>query len=373
MSRTVHPVDDFAPERTVSEVVDGVPSARRHRPHHDRRWLPTELVRSDRIWPVDNPRSTRPHDVELRSNGGVVRYGELLKQGLTAAEIKRMVRSGELIPLRRGCYARRSTALTPEAQHLQLLAATRPSLAADTVLTHGTAAVLHGLPVPIPQLTKIHITRPDTSGRTTRCVWRHSAPLPPTSLTEVAGVPVTTIERTVVDLARWLSYPDAVAVVDAALRLGVEREALDHEIHLAKRRRFNERARRAVAFGDPRAESPGESRSRVLIADLNLPMPDLQREFHNAAGEVDARVDFDWDEFGVCGEFDGHAKYGRLLKPGQSVERVIHFEKQREEVLRTHDRWTVRWDSNSLKDPARFRRIIESGFRNGTRGRWPRH
>lgn len=262
--------------------------------------------------------------------------------------------------------------MTPEAQHLQLLEATHPSLASGTVFSHSTAGVLHGLPLPIPQLTKVHITRPGSSGRATRSVWRHTAALPTESVTEVADLRVTTIERTVVDLARWLPYEDAVAVVDAALRLGVDRAGLDVEVERARRRRFNERARRAVAFGDPRAESPGESRSRVLMAQLGLPRPELQREFRTAAGAVDARVDFDWDEFGVCGEFDGHTKYGRLLRPGQSVEQVIHFEKRREELLRTHGRWTVRWDNNNLKDPQHFRPIIESGFRNGPKGRWRR-
>ena len=33
-----------------------------------------------------------------------------------------------------------------------------------------------------------------------------------------------------------------------------------------------------------------------------------------------ARPDFWWEERGLAGEFDGMVKYGRLLRPGQSVE-----------------------------------------------------
>lgn len=300
------------------------------------------------------------------------RYAELLDQGLTPTQIKRRVAAGELIALRRGIYLDRRAARTPEQRHRQLLQATRPQLADGAVFTHVTAAVLHGLPVPIQDLATVHITRVATGGRRTAHVHRHSAPLPDDVLAQVDGVTVTTIERTVVDMARWLTYEDGVAVVDAALRLGVARAALEREVERARRRSGNARARRAVVFGDGRAESPGESRSRVLIARLRLPLPALQREFRDRWGHVDARVDFDWEEFGVCGEFDGKVKYGRLLRPGQSVEEVVLLEKNREELLRTHGRWTIRWRYADLQDPGRFRHIIESGFRNGPRGTWPR-
>lgn len=179
-----------------------------------------------------------------------------MEQGLTPAEIKRLVRGGDLIRLRRGCYALRGSVKTPEQRHRHLLEATRPTLAPDAVFTHVTAAVVHGLPVPIPSLARIHITRVDGGGRVTANVCRHSASLPDWSLTEVDGLLVTTIERTVVDVTRWLSFEHGVAVVDAALRRGVERASLEEELVAARRRRFNTRARRAVAFGDPRAESP---------------------------------------------------------------------------------------------------------------------
>ncbi|WP_432560247.1 hypothetical protein [Granulicoccus sp. GXG6511] len=175
------------------------------------------------------------------------------------------------------------------------------------------------------------------------------------------------------DCARLLPYADAVAVVDAALRQGIDRDALIEELDLGRRRPGNVLARQAVNFGDARAESAGESRSRVVIAQLGLPMPDLQREFFNHKGEVEARVDFDWEDYGMCGEFDGEAKYGRLRRAELSVEEVVLFEKQREERLREHGRWTVRWVNATVKQPELLRRVIENGFRNAaatSRRRW---
>ena len=60
-------------------------------------------------------------------------------------------------------------------------------------------------------------------------------------------------------------------------------------------------------------------------------------------GEVIARLDFLWREQGVAGEFDGKVKYGRLLKPGQSIEEVIFAEKVREDRVRDEDLGMVRW------------------------------
>lgn len=110
----------------------------------------------------------------------------------------------------------------------------------------------------------------------------------------------------------------------------------------------------------------------MAIARLNLPMPSLQREFFHDNGDLIARVDFDWEEFGVSGEFDGLVKYGRLLKPGQSQENVVLFEKRREEQLRGCGRWVIRWTHQDLADLRTFGRIVEAGFRYGPTGAWRR-
>ena len=45
----------------------------------------------------------------------------------------------------------------------------------------------------------------------------------------------------------------------------------------------------------------------------------------------------------TIGEFDGRVKYGRLLKPGQSVEQIVDEEKLREDALRDLGWQVVRW------------------------------
>lgn len=120
-------------------------------------------------------------------------------------------------------------------------------------------------------------------------------------------------------------------------------------------------------FGDGRAEGPGESWSRVQMATLGLPMPQLQTRILDARGEFVARVDFEWEEYGVVGEFDGKTKYGRLLKPGQHVDTVVRQERAREERIRRQSRWVIRWNTKELFDADMFKQIILTGLKNGTR------
>lgn len=77
----------------------------------------------------------------------------------------------------------------------------------------------------------------------------------------------------------------------------------------------------------------------------------------------------DWPDFGSCGEYGGKDKYGRLLRPRQTTKDAVLFEKQREEVLRGHGRWPIRWSKDDLKDRKQFYRIITTGLNHGLRAR----
>lgn len=327
-----------------------------------------KTIGTDNTLVVDNPASVTQNTVRTRLAELVETYQRLLARGLTKAEITALVRSRQLVRLRRGAFVPPGPPGSPEARHLELLAATVPTLAADSVVSHISAGVLHEVPVPFGELHKVHVTR-SVSGRITKHVHRHQGRLPAESLVDIKGYAVTSLPRTAADLARWLAYADGVAVLDATLRRGLSRAELEDHVRAAARRPGNERARRAVAFANPLAESAGESRSRVLMTELGLPEPVLQQEFRNANGEVDARVDFDWPELGACGEYDGRLKYGRLLRPGQSLEDVILFEKQREQVLRDHGRWMIRWSDTELQNPKLFHRVVSTGLAYGSKAR----
>ena len=120
-----------------------------------------------------------------------------------------------------------------------------------------------------------------------------------------------------------------------------------------------------VAFADGRSESAGESHSRVMLHRIGLPPSTLQLSVVDSSGRLVGRCDFGWEEQRTLGEFDGLVKYGRLLKPGQTVADVVYAEKLREDALRA-ERWgMVRWIWSDLAAPAqlvaRWTRALERG------------
>lgn len=251
--------------------------------------------------------------------------GELRDRGFEYADLRRMSASGELRRLRRGAYAD-PIAAEPESRqaHLELLRATMRQSAPATVASHMSAAAVHGLPLWHSMLDRVQLTRDRPGGvkRRTYSVVR-GIPLDADDVVVVDGTLVTSLARTVLDLGCQLHMRKAVAVGDAALRLGLTPEQVESVLERGRRRHGIGRARRSLGFLDARAESPGESTSRVIFFEIGLPKPDLQVEVRNRAGRLLGRCDFGWEEACTVGEFDGRVKYGRILKPEQKVEDVV--------------------------------------------------
>jgi hypothetical protein len=269
----------------------------------------------------------------------------LRNQGFDDRELGRMKRNGSLIPVRRGAYVRDRPAERTQAEaHKELVFATAPQLQYGAVVSHASAAVLHGLPTWPKALDRVHVTRNRSGGGNRRSVVHvHAAPLADDHITTIDGVPVTSLARTVLDLCRTVPIEQAVAAGDRALAYGLVRAVLDD--HLAQMRRWpgTRQAGRALGLLDPRSESPGESVSRVRLILDGLPAPEPQQDIFDHHGRFVARVDFCWKEQRTIGEFDGKLKYGRALQPGQPIEDVLFEEKRREDALRDLGWQIVRW------------------------------
>jgi hypothetical protein len=283
--------------------------------------------------------------IALAAMDDIVLTQALRAQGLTTEELTRLQRSGDLTRIRRGAYSHDpGRELRREDRHRRMVLATAPLLLDGSVVSHGSAAVLHRLPVWAPAIDKVHVTCSRSGqGKRRGIVHVHGAPLAATDLAVVDGVVVTSLARTVLDLSRTRPLEQAVAAGDAARRLGLSAATLGLGLLGMERWPGVRAARRAVDFLDARSESVGESVSRVRMHLDGLPAPELQVEIIGPAEQVIARVDFLWREQGVAGEFDGKVKYGRLLKPGQSVEEVVFDEKVREDRIRDEDLGVVRW------------------------------
>jgi very-short-patch-repair endonuclease len=153
----------------------------------------------------------------------------------------------------------------------------------------------------------------------------------------VAGVPVTSPERTALDLGCWYPTVTAVAGIDALAR-ATEIKAADVEL-LARRyagRRGIARARKATDLFDPGAQSPKESWLRIVLIQAGLQRPQTQIPVRDEFGSVFAYLDMGWDEVKVAVEYDGdqhrtdRRQYAwdvrrseRLQRCGWSVVRVV--------------------------------------------------
>jgi hypothetical protein len=122
-----------------------------------------------------------------------------------------------------------------------------------------------------------------------------------------------------------------------------------------------------VAFADGRSESAGESHSRVVLHRIGLPPSTLQLEVLDPSGRLVGRCDFGWEEQRTLGEFDGLVKYGRLLKPGQTVADVVYAEKLREDALRDEGWQMVRWGSADLRREQVVAVRLQRAFRRSGR------
>lgn len=252
-----------------------------------------------------------------------------------------MVERGELIRIGWGYYATADLAeLVPGLPIGRLLlsaAAAAAALGPSAAVSHQTAAQLHGLSMLGPAPAELSLTRPPGSGsRSGRPGVRvHCAALPAGHVGGRLAVPVTTVARTVIDLARGLDFRAGVVVADSALQQKLtSKKELRAVIAACPRWRGVRRAAQVVEFADGGAESPLESLARVVFRDGGLPPPELQIEVRDS--EFIGRVDFLWRKFRTIAEVDGAGKYDdrnlavRQLRRDKRLREagyeVVHFD-----------------------------------------------
>lgn len=289
---------------------------------------------------------------------------ELYERGLAKYDLMRLVRIGELERVRRGVYSDPLGHGVPATdRHLRLVAAAVPLLDQETVVSHGSAAILHGLPGWVAPDGPVHVTRPRPGGgQRRRLIHLNTAPLAPSDIAQIGEVRATSLARTVLDLGRTTRFWQAVASGDRALAQGLDPDELQAGLLRMTRWPGVRAARRTCAMLDGRSESVGESFSRVRFVEQAIPAPQLQYEVYDEAGHLLARSDFGWEEQRTLGEFDGKVKYGQLLRSGQLGTDVLFAEKRREDALRDRGWQVVRWTWDDLQHPEVLRERLLRAF-----------
>jgi hypothetical protein len=240
-------------------------------------------------------RTVEENLARIASRGhGVVTRAQLLRAGVSRREIESRLRSGSLLRAHPGVYRVGHRAPSVEATYLAAVLA-----GGDGALLNGLAAAhLWGLVKgPVPRPAVITATERRIEGvRTQRS--RH---IDPRDVTVCRGIPVTTVARTLVDVAAELPEDGlARACHEAGVRYGLTPNAV---VEVLDRRPRSPGARklRRITEGEVRVTlSALEARFLKLLRDNGLPFPVTNRP---AGGR---RVDCRWPEHRLTVELDSY-------------------------------------------------------------------
>ena len=288
--------------------------------------------------------------------------GQLINEGFTDASIRAALKSGSLQRLGRGRYGRRRPD-NSEDRVLALMAGR------DDVLCLEAAAVWHGLPLR-HRLEEISVLRPGNGRSRRREGWMVlTGDLPSADVELVGSLRVTTVARTVVDLARLRGLEQALVPWEAArwrARTGRTLEEFDQGVDLVidcqARLKGVGLARRARQMASAHSESPMETLSLWHMRELGVPAPVQQFDVLDVAGHCRGTCDFAWPELGVVGEYDGQEKYDRLRRVGESPADVVRREKRRQESIEELGWVFARWGKEELANPVLMKRRIEQAI-----------
>lgn len=234
------------------------------------------------------------------SQHGVVATYQLIALGMTHDEIRYRARIGRMHRIYRGVYAVGYRTLTPKGHRMAAVLAYGP----DAVLSHRSAAAHWDIG---PGFWKIEVTTPH-SRRSRNGTRAHSSPLHPEDITIRDGIPVTSVARTILDLAALFRNPDRLTrlIEDADRKELFDLSALDRA--MARRssapgiRRLNAVLAAYRGAADTRSKLERDFRALVLKAGL----PDPQ---YNVLVEG-LTVDVYWPEWKLVVELDGEPYHG---------------------------------------------------------------
>lgn len=244
-------------------------------------------------------------------------------------------------------------------------------LSADrAVIVASSAARIHKLPV-LGAGQTVELCYPNGHAPNYRTlprgVYYRRSTLPTTDILELDGYRVTTIARTLMDVARFHGLTAGVVAMDYVMR----EHNRDHDWlyqHLTEGRRYPRLnlVRQAISLSDARSESPLESQARIQLWEAGI--DDVVPQATITLDGTEYRLDFlvnGWIDVEIDGESKYHGAYG--LDPGEA----IRAERRREKLIQNAGIRVLRFGAADLRrngdGPSRFtsdiRRVIEQGRR----------
>jgi very-short-patch-repair endonuclease len=224
---------------------------------------------------------------------GVVTTAQLLDAGLCGPSIAHRVANGWLRRLHRGVYV-----VGPVDDPLACERAALLACGPAAGLSHRSAAALWRIRARVDG--PVEVTLSAGHRRARPGIRIHRATLADDDVTTHHGLPITTPERTILDLAATITPDDLQRTINQAQ---IERRTSPHALHayLARHSPHRGQPRLAAALCDPPALTRSEAERILLrlIRSAGLPRP--QTNVRVAGEEVDAY----WPEHRLVVELDG--------------------------------------------------------------------
>jgi hypothetical protein len=143
----------------------------------------------------------------------------------------------------------------------------------------------------------------------------------------IGGMQCTTPARTAFDIGRTLPEDVAIPLLDALMRATRLNPADVLAIaHARPRHRGIQKLRVAMTLADAGAESPQESRVRLLLVKAGVPQPETQIECYDRFGAPYIRMDMGWREWRVAVEYDGVQHWTDRRQRSWDIDRIAILE-----------------------------------------------
>jgi Protein of unknown function (DUF559)/Transcriptional regulator, AbiEi antitoxin len=247
---------------------------------------------------------------------GVVDWRQLRGLGAGESLLKRRVDAGFLLPVFRGVYAVGHSRISRMGCWMAAVLASGPG----AVLSHGSAMTLWGLR---GSHGPVEVLRQAGGPRYKRRGIRlhQTRSLPPEQVTVEQGIPVTTPERTLLDMAARLDAKQQERALVAGDKNGCLRWAeLQRLVARGRGKKGVGRLRRVAMEVDPSAAdaaSPLEVDFLVLCREFGLPLPQVNVLVEGIL------VDFYWSAERVIVETDGYMYHANRPAFENDHERAV--------------------------------------------------
>lgn len=241
------------------------------------------------------------------SQHGVVSRQELLALGLRSSTIARRIEQGHLHRLHCGVYAVGHARLSDDARRVAAVLAAGPG----AIISHRSAAQVWGLRRSAPP--RIEVTAPTRRRWIARRVQVHVARLERDEVTAIDRVPMTTVSRTLLDLAAVASRSELEHALREAEFHGLgDPTSLGTLLQRYRGRRGTATLRAMLAAGragDGVTRSWLEERFLPLLDRAALPRPRLNQ--HVDVGDRLLECDCVWRVPRLVVELDGRSAHVR--------------------------------------------------------------